>query len=216
MLAIDGNNSSGFLRGKQLQWHTTEHPRQTQKQSRLAGERGGPTTPAVADTTPSRASALLQRMPVRPKEYPHDRGDICTTEGISARLKTRAKRKTCRSRLAGERGGPLTPAVADTMPSRASALLQRMPVRPKEYLHHRRDICTTEGISAPLTTRARRKTCRSRLAGERGGPLTPAVPDTTPSRTSALLQGMPARAKEYLHHRRNICTTEDPRHTQNP
>jgi len=149
------------------------------------------------------------------KGYPHDRRDICTTEGISARLKTRAKRNTCRSRLAGERGGPLTPSVADTMPSRASALLQRMPVRPKEYPHDRGDICTTEGISARLKTRAKRKTCRSRLAGERGGPTTAAVADTMPSRASALLQGMPVRPKGYLHRRRSICTTENPRQTQN-
>jgi hypothetical protein len=148
-------------------------------------------------------------------EYPHDRKDICTTEGISARLNTCARRKTCRSQLAGERGGPVTPAVADTTPSRASALLQGIPARPKEYLHDRRNLRPTEGISARPKTRARRKTCRSRLAGERGGPLTPAVADTMPSRASALLQGMPARPKGYLHDRRNLRTTEHLRQTRN-
>jgi hypothetical protein len=99
----------------------------------------------------------------------------CASADIS-----QARRQTCRSRLAGEPGVSVQTHGTDTPPSRASALLHRFGVSRHFRVNPK---CASADIS-----QARRQTCRSRLAGERG--ISAEIPgtDPSPSRASALLQ----------------------------
>ncbi len=139
--------------------------------SRLAGEPGISAQTHGTDTPPSRASALLHRFGV-------SRHFRVNPKFASADI-SQARRQTCRSRLAGECGVPAQIHGTDTLPSRASALLHRICAS----RHFR---VNPKSASADIS-QARRQTCRSRLAGERGVSAQIHVTDTPPWRASALL-----------------------------
>ncbi len=123
----------------------------------------------------------------------------------------------CRSALARERGVPVTNPSPDTLPSRASALLQvewPTPFARLTHAHCRSRLAAgrdrTNTVGQPLTMSTAQLPspasqhlpalvipkvgslaevhCRSALAREHGVPVTNPSPDTLPSRASALLQ----------------------------
>ena len=163
-------------------------------------ERACPRTRSTSPNPRHRHAAFAgKRAPTPVRCQPTFPGEpqICVSRHFQARPKSasadisQARRQTCRSRLAGERGISAEIPGTDPSPSRASALLHRFGVSRHFRVNPKfasADISKPDpNLPPPKFSQARRKTCRSRLAGEPVVSAQTHGTDTPPSRASALL-----------------------------